>query len=316
MSAANPSRAGQINDTGDALALFLKVWSGEVLTAFAEANVMMDKHIVRTISSGKSAQFPAVWKSEAEYHTVGAEILGNLINHNERVISIDDLLISHAFIPVIDEAMNHYDYRSIYSTECGRALSYTSDKQLLQITALAARASATHVPVSGTPVPPSSGGTQLTNAAYLTNGSTLATGLFDSAQAMDEKDIPEAERYFVCRPAQYYLMVQTTDILNRDWGGAGSISQGKVPLVAGITIHKSNHIPSTNITTGPSAYQGDFTNTVAVCFHKSAVGTVKLLDLRSEMEYDIRRQGTLVLSKYAMGHGILRPESAVELLSA
>lgn len=316
MANATASRAGQINDTGTVTDLFLKVWSGEVLTAFAEANVMMDKHIVRTISSGLSAQFPAVWKAESAYHTVGAEILGNLINHNEQVIAIDDLLISHAFIPVIDEAMNHYDYRGIYSTECGRSMSYTSDKQLLQIAALAARASALHVPVSGTPVPASSGGTQLTNAAFNTDGSALATGVFDSAQVMDENDIPEGDRYFICRPAQYYLMVQTTDLLNRDWGGAGSFSQGNVPLVAGITIHKSNHIPSTNITTGPSTYRGNFTNTVALCFHKSVCGTVKLLDLRSEMEYDIRRQGTLVLSKYAMGHGILRPESGVELLKA
>jgi hypothetical protein len=31
------------------------------------------------------------------------------MGHNERVISIDGLLISDAFIANIDEAMNHYD---------------------------------------------------------------------------------------------------------------------------------------------------------------------------------------------------------------
>jgi len=46
---------------------------------------------------------------------------------------------------------------------------------------------------------------------------------------------------------------------------------------------------------------------------KEAVGTVKLLDLAMESEYDIRRQGTLMVAKYAMGHGILRPECAIEL---
>jgi hypothetical protein len=50
--------------------------------------------------------------------------------------------------------------------------------------------------------------------------------------------------------------------------------------------------------------------------HRSAVGTVKLIDLAVEMDYDIRRQGTLVVSKYAVGHGILRPESAVEIKTA
>jgi hypothetical protein len=50
--------------------------------------------------------------------------------------------------------------------------------------------------------------------------------------------------------------------------------------------------------------------------HKGAVGTVKLMDLSAEAAYDIRRQGHLMVAKYAVGHGVLRPESAVELASA
>jgi len=55
MSNATVSRIGQINGAGDVDALFLKVFSGEVLTSFEKTNVMMDKHQVRTITSGKSA---------------------------------------------------------------------------------------------------------------------------------------------------------------------------------------------------------------------------------------------------------------------
>ena len=58
MSNANPSRIGSINGGVDKKALFLKVFSGEVLAAFAEKNVMADKVQVRNITSGKSAQFP------------------------------------------------------------------------------------------------------------------------------------------------------------------------------------------------------------------------------------------------------------------
>jgi hypothetical protein len=35
-----------------------------------------------------------------------------------------------------------------------------------------------------------------------------------------------------------------------------------------------------------------------------------LLDLSMESEYDIRRQGTLMLAKFALGHGALRPGCA------
>ena len=60
-------------------------------------------------------------------------------------------------------------------------------------------------------------------------------------------------------------------------------------------------------------YDGDFSNTVGIVAHPSAVGTVKLMDLATEAEYQIERQGTLFIAKYAMGHGVLRPECAIEL---
>ena len=52
LNATSISNPGQQLSTGDRRALFLKVFAGEVLTAFARTTVMMDKHIVRTISYG------------------------------------------------------------------------------------------------------------------------------------------------------------------------------------------------------------------------------------------------------------------------
>ena len=50
--------------------LFLKVFSGEVLTAFARNNIFNEQlHSVRTITSGKSAQFPVTGAATAAYHT-------------------------------------------------------------------------------------------------------------------------------------------------------------------------------------------------------------------------------------------------------
>ena len=106
MSNANVSRLGDINQGGSPLDLFLKKFAGEVLAKFLGQTVMDGKHLVKTITSGKSAQFPAVGGIGAEYHTPGTELLGLNVNHNERVIPIDGLLVSHAFLANIDEAMN------------------------------------------------------------------------------------------------------------------------------------------------------------------------------------------------------------------
>ena len=46
------SRLGQVNATGDDRDLFLKLYAGEVLTAFERMTVMMSRHQVRTITSG------------------------------------------------------------------------------------------------------------------------------------------------------------------------------------------------------------------------------------------------------------------------
>lgn len=306
------------NDTGTYAknnALFLKVFAGEVLTAFDETNVFKDLHLVRTITNGKSASFPATWKATARYHTPGTPILGsNQMNHSERVITIDDLLIADTFIYDLDAAKNHYDVRQIYSTELGRALAKAYDTRLGRVAILTARASAT---VTG-----GNGGSQLKNTSAATDGEVLAGLAFTAQQTFDEKDVPESERYMVVRPAQYYLLAQTTKILNRDWGGRGSYSDGTVLNVAGLNIIKSNHLPNDNYagTTGEqNTYTGDFRDTVAAVFHKTAFGTVKLMDLALEQtghDFHVMYQGDMMVGKYAMGHGILRPECAIEISKA
>lgn len=304
MSDFTVNRLGSIQGGADKTALFLKVFSGEVLTAFNNACVMMDKHSVRSISSGKSAQFPAIGKTTAAYHTPGAELLGQAINHNERIITIDDLLVSHVTIANIDDAMNHYDVRSEYTKQMADALAQTFDKNVLQVAILAAREAATQTQTAGGSV---------TAATSRTDGAVMATAFFSAAEELDEKSVPEADRYGAVLPAQYYLLARTTDVINRDWDGRGSYADGKVFMIAGIPVVKTNNLPQAAVATGPAAYQGDFTNTSALIWQKGAAGTVKLLDMATESEYSARHQATFMVSKYAVGHGILRPACAVEV---
>jgi hypothetical protein len=308
MANATPSFVAQVNGAGDQRALFLKVYGGEVLTAFTKATVALERTQVRSISQGKSAQFPATWRNTAAYHTPGTEITGNTILSNEIVISIDDLLISSVYIPIIDEAMTHFDYRSEYSFQSGNALAQQLDKNILQVGVLAARAAAT---ITG-----GDGGSSLINASYKTDSSTLAGGLFEAAQVLDEKSVPSDSRYAFMLPAQYYRLAQNTTAINTLYGGSGAYSDGSIVRIAGIELVKCLNLPSTNVTTGPAAYQVNATNTAALIMQKSAVGTVKLIDIATEMMYDMRRQATLVVAKTAVGHGILRPQAAVELKTA
>ena len=317
MANATASRLGVVNGAtptnfATENALFLKVFAGEVLTAFNETNVMKDLHTSRTISSGKSASFPVMGKTAAAYHTVGTPLLGTQnVNHNEIVINIDDLLVSDTFIANIDEAKNHYDVRAEYTRQMGAALAKEFDTRTMRVGLLAARSAAT---VSG-----GNGGSAVVSANARTSGADLAAAIFDAAQIRDEKDVPENERVALVKPEQYYNLVQTTDVINRDWGGAGVYADGTVLRVAGIQIVKTNNLPTTNVAAVSgenNTYSGDFSNTAALVMQKQAIGTVKLMDLAVEQttgDFNIMYQGTLMAAKYAMGHGVLRPECAVEV---
>ena len=322
MTNATVSRLGAVNANDSSYAnensLFLKVFSGEVMESFERTAVTMDKHLVRQISSGKSAQFPVMGRSSASYHTPGAEIVGTDLNHNEKIIQINDLLISHHFIANIDEAKNHYDVRSIYSQEMGRALAFQMDKHVLQMMVAAANESTANVGDTNYP-----SGTVITDADANTNATSLISSIFSAAETLDDNYVPAEDRYCFLKPEQYYLLANATNAVNVDFSGQGSIATGQVPQLAGINLIKVPHLPTTTITgTGVDAGGANSqqavaaANTVAIISHPSAVGTVKLMDLAVESEYDIRRQGTLMVAKYAAGHGVLRPEAAVQIQTA
>jgi hypothetical protein len=314
------TRLGLVNNAGGGSfagdnAMFLKVWAGEVLTAFRKATVFEALHKVRTISSGKTAQFPIIGLNSASYHTPGNQIIGNQQKVAEATVNIDDKLISSVFLPDIDEAKNHYDVRSQFSAEMGNALAYTYDKNVAAVIAKAAR-TATNF---NTDLP---GGTRIkivaTSKAAIT-GAQLATALFAAAQKMDENNLPEGDRYCCLAPAEYYKLVQETTVINRDWGGQGAYADGTVLKVAGIDIIKSNHLPTTNRSAASgenNAYDADYTKSVALVWNPMCAGTVKLMDLKMETtggDVHALWQGTFMVASMALGTGILRPDCAIEI---
>ena len=344
----SPSRVGQVNSAGDADALFLKKFSGEILQTFEESNIFKPLHTVRTIENGKSAQFPVTGIASADYHTPGENIAdaGNSylsdIKKAEQIITIDKMLLASTFLSNIDDVKNHYDIRSVYANELGKALALRFDTAIAKVFIAAARSSAVitggktggQLDVANNDF--SAGDVAGTPAAV--TGSELITALFTAAQKLDENDVPGDGRFAVLRPSEYYKLITggsgavaiNTSAANKDVGGSGSLASGSIAQVAGINIYKSTHIPSTDlsaVTSGDGAssndvfggsgvgYNGDFRNSLGIVGHSAAVGTVKLLDLATESEYQIERQGTLFVAKYAMGHGILRPECAIELVS-
>jgi hypothetical protein len=141
-------RVGANLGTGDSTALFLKKFAGEVMTVFDEKNIMKPLHTIRTITKGKSAQFPIIGTAKAGYYSPGQDILEsdlgpgagtdaggglNKFQQTETMIHIDKVLMSSTFIASIDELVSHFDVRAPYTHQLGEALANQFDKNVLQV---------------------------------------------------------------------------------------------------------------------------------------------------------------------------------------
>src|SRR5210317_164047 len=252
-SSVNPAQLtqlGQANLAGDTRALYLKLFSGEMFKGFQHNTIARDLVMKRTLQNGKSLQFIYTGRTKSEFHTPGNSILGDSNNAPpvaEKTITVDDLLISSAFVYDLDETLSHYDLRSEISRKIGYALAEKYDRLIFRAIARGARAAS---PVSATGfIEP--GGTQIrvgTNAEFSDaySDSALVNAFYDAAAALDEKGVSQDGRVAVLTPRQYYALLQaanTNALINRDVVGTALQSGKGIMSIAGIEIFKSTNIP-------------------------------------------------------------------------
>lgn len=299
---AAPSRLGEkAGGSANAKELFLKTFTGEVLTAFNTNNIAMPLHRVRTISSGSSAQFPLTGIATTATLAAGNEVVPSAIAHSEKVVNINDLLTSSVFIAKIDEAMNHYDVRSIYSSEIGTALAKAADTAVFSAIADATADTAEYAQGANK----NNADIEIAETPAASTGTDVADAIFKALEALDVKNVT-GEKSVVLDAETYYKMFSGTNsniagVMSKDFGTGGNLNTGTVPLIGGAKVYMSNNLPS---------------GSKGLVFTKDAAATVKLLDLGVESEYQVSRQGTLMVARYAMGHSSLRPECAVKLTNA
>ena len=408
-----PNAGSGTGNANDVRSMFLKLYAGEVLTAFQSKNIMMPLHRVRTISKGKSAQFPMTGKyRDASYHTPGKEIVPTASKQGERIVAIDDLLVNAQFIPNIDEAMSHYDIRSIYTQEAGFGLSKVADQNILRLAIKASLCESSAMAALATGAPMIQdyrafddedftanvviGGDETTTSSIASSArdpQKIAQAIMDAKRILSNANVP-GDPFVVLSNDTYFDMfnisgsnpLNSLAIFNRDIGGGGSPIAGAVPQILGMPIYVTNHLGSYNSASGytwtsdlwtisgsnvgehktspnpdwgsdqplaatagsgrttqydtPSdnhnAWTTHVTNTgstgssavarktarvsavanrvVGLVMTTDAVATAKLMDMSVESEYQINRQGTLMVAKYAMGHNVLRPACAVSLI--
>ena len=365
-------RSGMVNAAGNSRSLFLKLYAGEVMTAFQTKNIMMNYTRTRNIKKGKSAQFIMTGKHRtAGYHTPGNEIIpATTAKQTERIVTIDDLLIVHQFIPNIDEAMSQYDIRSVYTQEAAYGLAYAADKNVLRMATKAALSTDKTAVAALVQENVAWDDEDFTaNVTYATLANSVKSmyfmeGVIEAKRILESAGAPLDDLVCVCSTDIFYHMFKSQTnsettanlhLFNQDVGGSGSVKDVDLPTIAGIPVVRTPHIgvggssgwtstlwtmsgsggsragavPAADAPLGSAesnraavynlpagaAYGGAGEKVRAIVMNKDAVATVKLLDLSVETDYMVNRQGTLIVSKYAMGHNVLRPAMAVALVA-
>ena len=246
---------GAVTNAGTAAerrALYLKLFSGEMFKGFQHNTIARDLVTRRTLKNGKSLQFIFTGRTKSEFHIPGQSILGN--NEKtppvaEKTITVDDLLISSAFVYELDETLAHYDLRGEISRKIGYALAENYDRRIFRAITKAARAAS---PVSMTNFKEPGGsilkvGTDTsTDKKDAYDDDKLVAAFYDAAAILDEKGVSGEGRVAVLNPRQYYALIQSVSgngLINRDVQGTALQSGNGIIEIAGIKIFKSMNIP-------------------------------------------------------------------------
>lgn len=317
---------------GDKLALFLKVFGGEVLTAFARTSVTTSRHMTRSISSGKSAQFPVLGRTQAAYLSPGENLddIRKDIKHTEKTITIDGLLTADVLIYDIEDAMNHYDVRSEYTSQLGESLAMAADGAVLaEIAGLCNVDSQYDENIAGlgsaTVIETTQNKAAITDQVAL--GKEIIAALTKARAALTKNYVPAADRVFYCDPDSYSAILAALMPNAANYAALIDPEKGSIRNVMGFEVVEVPHL-----TAGGAGTKRDGTNAgqkhafpethdsgankvakdnvIGLFMHRSAVGTVKLRDLALERARRANFQADQIIAKYAMGHGGLRPEAA------
>jgi len=312
---------GAIANTTERRALYLKLFSGELFKGFQHNTIARDLVMKRTLKNGKSLQFIYTGRTTAEYHTPGNSILGNGDSAPpvaEKTITVDDLLISSAFVYELDETLAHYDLRGEISRKIGYALAEKYDRKIFQAVTKAARKASpitktNYVEPGGTQVRVGSTGT---NASDAYDADLLVNAFYDAAAALDEKGVSTEGRVGILNPRQYYELIQKTGdsgLINRDEQGTARQKGNGVVEIAGIKIFKSMNIPffgrygtkfgtasATNPGVSDPGNKGDFVE-VEMVDETSGSGAVKTVNNYGDGTSDFENSCGLIFQREAAG---------------
>lgn len=325
------------NEAGtDVLALAQDLGTQIVLKAYQEKTYLdsdaMGVVYRRNIGSGE----PMIWNekafaAESFRQAPGPQLVGQDFAYDEVTISTYDPHVQVREVGLTDWLISPFDVVRNEMPSLGEQLARDTDKELFRVAANAARTAAKsksglvihnggNVVTAGT-----TGDAATAYPATQTGAITFIRDIYQLARLMDEDNIPDEGRHLFISPYLHEVILNDDRMFNRDLSTVpGDLKTRTVGKIANMMIHVSNHLPSTNITSGPAPQQGDFRfdgatgrpaaiALVAAQGDKAAIGMPVRQSLYSYIEPDETRNITFLKAQQIIGYGVLCPYLAGEI---
>ena len=328
--------------------LWLPIWSGEVLHAYDEYRSFEPMVTSKTIASGREMEFPITgtvdlkpaW-SAGEYLVGGTDSTAGNFS-----ISLDARpMAAHFELDNVDLMITQWEYRQELARQAGQTLANARDKQIASFIAGAAG-------VAKLADDPRTG---LSYAAPFAIGSTdeaenalaVLEGIEEFCVELQENDVPVQGCYCVV-PPKLFQQIRRLGVAESGEqamnmqpmfggvaaaGGLGAqFTQGMNSLsdrltYMGVTILKSNHVPTKDIVATPTldtqegligearySVAGATAKVRGLIFCSEAVASIRKTGLVVDTEDDIRRNTTFTVASMFSGTGVLKPELAKVLV--
>lgn len=223
------------------------------------------------------------------------------------------------------EAMNHYDVRSEYTAQMGEALALSTDgAHFAECAIMCNLPSNTNENIEGLG---SASVVKLDvanpeDSALL--GNAIILGLTKMRAQFTNNYVPPTDRYAFTKPEIYSAILYALSPVASNWPALIDLETGNIRNVVGFEVIEvphlliggsgDNHDAANQKHAFPKTGAVNVNNVYALCWHKSAIGHLKLRDMALERGRRINYQGDQIVAKMAVGHGGLRPEACGALV--
>ncbi len=235
-------------------------------------------------------------------YTAGTQVQVSNGTQDEIIVALDRPQYESRRIDKWDEAVARYDVQGMNVRQLGTRLANAVDRKISAAVEAASLdtglvGNGDGLVITNTVL---NGGAAAAATAEL-KGAALIESIYAAKAAMETNDVDEM-CYCALEPLEFQFLPQALTIIDKDYtANNGGLDIGDVKMVGGVTVFKTNNMPTT-------------AGLIGLVFSAEAAGMVKLWDV----QIDINKQpdfldAKLINAYFSNGVAALRPQCSVSI---